>query len=206
MTDSLRFEGLRSVRKRREPLRAIVLHWTGGIGDPAQVYRTLRSRVTPNAPEGLSIHYVVGSDGLVVQMASENLVCLHAGLANEWSIGIEVVCPGFPGTLQAKEAARGVHRDLYRDSLRGRWVRMLDYTARQQEAVVVLVEALCDAFSIPKRVPCEKDGSLARRKLTSPELANFSGVLGHYHAHDQKMDPGTRPLERLRVRWSRDDA
>jgi N-acetyl-anhydromuramyl-L-alanine amidase AmpD len=89
----LRYDHLRSTRPRREQLRAIVLHWTGGT-DARQCFRTLRSRTGPHTPDGLSVHYIIGSDGEVLHTASTSLVCLHAGVANAWSIGIEVVSPG----------------------------------------------------------------------------------------------------------------
>ena len=203
MTEPLRYDHLRSTYPRREPLRAIVLHWTAGIGPPAQVYATLRGRTGPHTPDGLSIHYTVGVDGEVVQMASTKLVCLHAGIANKWSIGIEVVSPGFPGDVREKERSHGVARDEYTDSLRGRSVTMLDYTAAQTVAVERLVEKLCDETGVARAVPLDTDGSLLRRTMDESELAHFHGVMGHYHCHETKADCGTRPLERLRLKWSR---
>jgi len=202
----LSFAGLRSTRPRREPVRAIVLHWTGGAGGPAAVYRTLRTRSGPRSPDGLSIHYVVGTDGETVQMAPLSLVCLHAGIANEWSVGIEIVSPGFPmGTAHEREKKSGVRREVYADKLktsRRTGVRMLDFTEAQTAAAMLLVETLCDSLKLPRRVPIEADGALARRELRPEELARFAGVMGHYHCHPTKLDPGTAILERLRVKWS----
>lgn len=202
----LRFDHLRSTRPRTEPADLVCIHWTGGMGGPEQVYRTLLKR-------NLSIHFVIGPDGLVVQMASTSLVCAHAGKVNARSVGIEVVSPGLPGdshgnarqrlaaSVWAKEQARGVRREAYVDEIRGRRVRMLDFTTVQTEALTILVESLCDELGIPKRVPTESDGSLTRRSLTTSELSSFRGVLGHYGAHETKLDCGTLPLERLRNRW-----
>jgi N-acetyl-anhydromuramyl-L-alanine amidase AmpD len=199
----LSFAHLRSTRPRTQPCRGIVLHWTGGAGGPAQVYRTLRSRVGPRTPDGLSIHYVVSAHGEVVQMAPHDLVCLHAGVANEWTVGVEIVSPGLPTRAWDRERRGGVERAIYTDRVRGRRaVRMLDFTAAQDAAVTLLVESLCDALGIRRAVPLGADGSLLRRQMTAGELGAFSGVLGHYHCHPSKLDPGTAILERLRARWA----
>lgn len=203
--DVLSFATLRSTHVRTEPCRAIVLHWTGGSGGPAQVYRTLRSRKGPRSPDGLSVHYVVGSDGAIVQMAPHSFVCLHAGIANEWSVGIEVVSPGLPlGSAYERERKAGVQRAVYEDRMRKarRPIRMLDFTAAQNDAVTLLVESLCDTLRVKRAVPCEADGSLMRRQMTVGEMASFGGVLGHYHCHPTKLDPGTALLDRLRLRWA----
>lgn len=201
--EALSFAALRSTRVREEPCRAIVLHTTGGIGGPAQVYRTLRSRVSKGALHGLSIHYVIGAGGEVVQMAPHSFVCLHAGIANEWSIGIEIVCPLFPGASWEIERKRGVARATYRDRVRGRReVKLLDLTEAQTEATVLLVEHLSDTMRIPRRVPTD-GGGLLRRPMTPQELASFAGTCGHFQVPTKavKLDPGTRVLERLRERW-----
>lgn len=201
----LSFAGLRSTHPRTERCRAVVLHWTGGAGGPAQVYRTLRTRSGPRSPDGLSVHYVVSTAGEVVQMAPHHLVCLHAGIANEWSIGIEIVSPGLPsGSAYEREKRDGVRRMVYEDRMRGarRPIRMLAFTAAQDEAVTLLCETLCDQLELPRRVPVDADGALLRRQFTAGELAAFSGVMGHYHCHSTKLDPGTRFLDALRVRWA----
>lgn len=198
---ALRFDHLRSTHPRARPATQIVLHWTAGTHGADAVYRTLRATVGPRTPDGLSIHYVVDSDGTATQMCALDRVCLHAGAANAASVGIEVVSPGIPGSLSEGERERGVVRDEYDDRIRGRRVTMLDYTAAQAEAVSQLVEQICDRLHIPRSVPLEHDGSLMRRQMTDAELASYRGVLGHYHCHETKLDPGTRPLERLRLRW-----
>lgn len=202
MSETLSFAALRSTRPRTQACRAIVLHWTGGAGGPDAVYRTLRARRGPKTVDGLSVHYVIGSDGEIVQMAPHSFVCLHAGVANEWSIGIEVVSPGFArGTAYERERKAGVKRETYVDRIRGKRLTMLDYTEAQHASLGILIEQLCDTLRIPRRVPLESDGLLMRRQMTDAELAGFSGILGHYHCHPTKCDPGTRPMQRLMERW-----
>jgi hypothetical protein len=55
------------VRPRMEPVRGVVIHTTGGIRPPRGVFETLKSR-------RLSVHYIVGSDGEVLQTAPHSLV------------------------------------------------------------------------------------------------------------------------------------
>jgi len=202
------FAHLRSTSPRVGRPRKVVIHTSGGIRPPEGLYDTLRSRVGPRTPDGLSAHYLVGADGRTIQAAPDSLVCLHAGKANPDSIGIECVCPLFPGVAWRVEREKhGVHRNRYRDRVRGRrTVDLLDLTEAQYEALVLLVESLCDRHGIPRRVPVDRDGTLLRREMTLAELRDFEGVLGHFQvptAPTVKLDPGTAPLERLRVRWAR---
>ena len=233
------FEGLRSVRPRTEEIRAVVLHWTGGIarsttldtdgdgianhldtdddddglpdcpdadaedvGSLELLYRVLRSTKGPRTPDGISVHAGIAADGVTERWARDGLVTLHAGSVNPWTLGIEVCSPGYStGGAWAKEKARGIVRREYADWIRGWRVRMVDYTNAQLEAVAHLVEGWCDAHGIPRDVPRERDGSLMRRQMTSAELASFRGVMGHYHCHATKNDPGTSPLLWLARRW-----
>lgn len=72
-------------RKRKAPPRAFVYHWTGGTRDARGVCETLRAR-------SLSIHYVIDPDGRIVQCCDPvTTVAYHAGAANAWTIGCEIV-------------------------------------------------------------------------------------------------------------------
>lgn len=203
---ALSFAHLRSTSPRVGPPRKIVIHTSGGIRPPEGLYQTLRSRIGPRTPDGLSAHYLVGADGRTLQTAPDSLVCLHAGKANPDSIGIECVSPLFAGKAWRTEAARGVLRERYRDRVRGRRaVDLVDLTEQQDVALVLLVESLCDRHGIPRCVPLDTDGTLLRREMTLAELRGFAGVLGHFQVPTSptvKLDPGTAPLERLRVRWA----
>jgi N-acetyl-anhydromuramyl-L-alanine amidase AmpD len=203
--NALSFAHLRSTSPRTGPPRKIVIHTSGGIRPPEGLYQTLRSRIGPRTPDGLSAHYLLGADGRTLQTAPDSLVCLHAGKANLDSIGIECVSPLFPGVAWKAEQKRGVTRARYRDRVRGRrTVDLLDLTAAQGEALALLVESLCDRHEIPRRVPLDRDGTLLRREMTLAELRDFEGVLGHFQVPTSptvKLDPGTAPLDRLRVRW-----
>jgi hypothetical protein len=127
---------------------------------------------------------------------------------NDRSVGIEVVSPGIVGdpngkpsmrkahAVYTREKAAGIVRTVYAPTLRGRRPTILDYTTAQ------LVDDLCGELDVPRRVPCDAAGALIARQLTAAELEAFSGVIGHFHCHKSKLDPGVAPLERLRVRWA----
>ncbi len=180
------------------------MHHTGGIRRPEGVYETLRNRTGPHTPDGLSVHYVVGVNGETYQFAPTNVVCLHAGMVNAWTVGIEVVSPGISGSAaHTTERKSGVVRNQYTDHLHGKRVEFLDFTQKQYDALTILCDELCDKLSIDRRVPVDETGALIRQQLSIKELAAFSGVMGHYHAHQSKVDPGTRFLEHLNRRWSK---
>jgi len=199
----LTFVGLRSVRPRKEPVRAALIHWSGGNGSLDRLYAVLRGTVDRKTPDGLSVHYGVSQDGRVAQWAPEDLVCLHAGLANEWTVGWEVTCPGFPGKAWNVEKNRGVVRNEYTDRIHGRRVSMLGYTEAQYATLRTMLQDFCRRHNLPYDYPRERDGSLMARCMTPEEMRSFRGVLGHFHVspkrpgHGQKCDPGTEPFARL---------
>jgi N-acetyl-anhydromuramyl-L-alanine amidase AmpD len=196
------FVGLRSTRPRAAPPDLVVLHWTGGTGGLQRLYDVLRATTGPRSLDGLSVHAGIDTAGTVERWAPDDLVCLHAGGVNDRSLGIEVCSPGFStGSAWLAEQRRGVQRTAYEDKIRGRRARMLDYTAAQHDAVFALVTEWCDRHGIPRAFPVEADGSLMRRQMTARELARFRGVIGHYHCHDSKCDPGTAPFLELARRW-----
>lgn len=200
----LTFAGLRSVKPRTEPVRAVVLHWTGGPDrgpgaskDAAGVFRTLRNTTGPRTPDGLSIHAVLDAEGILVPMAPESLVCLHAGVANPWSIGKEIINPAFPGRVADAEKAKGTHREEYRDTLRGKVHTFLDFTPAQYATLGEWLDEVLARWKLPRAIPREKSGEWMRRQMTRAELATFRGVMGHFHCHHSKLDPGPRLFDWL---------
>jgi len=175
-------------RPRRQPVRAVVVHHTAGERGAAAVCATLRAR-------RLSIHFVVDFDGRVTQHADPaTTVTYHAGAANSWSVGIEIVSRGVaPPT--------GRVREIYEDRVHGRKVRFLRFFPEQIKAAQVLCEELCERFGLPLQVPTWRGGELVKRVLTASEQREFHGVCGHYHLSTRKVDPGTAILEELSAAW-----
>lgn len=81
---------------RKLPVSILVMHYTG-MADAASAIERLTS-----AEGGVSAHYVVNEDGVVMRLVDEGKRAWHAGLSywrgirdvNSASIGIEIVNPG----------------------------------------------------------------------------------------------------------------
>lgn len=66
-----------------------------------------------------------------------------------------------------------------------------DLTPQQYESLAKLTASLCSVLpQIRCDYPRDASGTLLTRTLTPDELANFKGVLGHYHVQKNKIDPG----------------
>ena len=164
------------VRARTEQVRAVVVHHTGGEGGAEQVCRTLRAR-------RLSVHYVIDYDGAVTQHADHDVVTYHAGQANGWTIGVEVV-------NRARPPATTAHpREAYRDVVHGRESARLRFTPAQVEACRALCRRVCAEYGLPFDVPKDPSGALITTTLAPQVLATYRGVLGHYHVTSRKIDP-----------------
>lgn len=76
-------------------------------------------------------------------------------------------------------------------SIQGREYAMYDLTPQQYESLAHLTAALCRALP---RITCDAprgaDGRITTEKLADDVLANYQGILGHYHIQKNKVDPG----------------
>ena len=123
--------------RRQRPL-AIVLHTSRGVpgrlregSRPSTTAETLALYQSRTARK-VSWHLTVDTDGDVLQQADVSTwTCWHAGHANRWTVGIELV----------------QHQDSG------------DLWSVQLTALVSVVGALCDALAIPRRYPVLADGS-----------------------------------------------
>lgn len=183
--------GLASVRLRDQPVRAVVLHHTGGEGGWERVCKTLKSRQSRGAPDGLSVHFVIDRLGTIVQTADLDLVTLHAGRANGMSVGIEITSaghghchPNFP-------------REHYYRFVRGRNTRYLKFYSEQMKSAIALTKALCAEYNLPYEVPRDFNGKVSTDVLTAEQFAGYRGVLGHLHITNSKIDPSLHLLEAI---------
>ena len=75
--------------------------------------------------------------------------------------------------------------------IQGRELTMYDLTPQQYRALARLTATLCSIFpGIRLDYPRDSAGKLITRKLPDAELANYRGILGHYHVQTNKVDPG----------------
>lgn len=220
---------------------SITLHWTGAENPASRVIQTLDA-------SDLSIHFVV-EKGRIVQTADLATMCAHAGGANAYSIGIEIVCRGFASREDVvgsdlrdrDELDWNEPRDVYTDVIGGRSVRMASYGPQQRDLAMWLVESLCGLLEIPRVVPWQRVADVRRHPHAEYAIAvpadaggngakagagasrngpgaggwyvplfdrdprrhgrakTWRGVMGHFHVHEDKMDPGTELLLAL---WS----
>ncbi len=75
--------------------------------------------------------------------------------------------------------------------INGKMMRMYDLTPQQYESLIKLTVALTKIFpNITPDYPRTADGSLETRALAPDRLANYQGLLGHFHIQPEKADPG----------------
>ena len=170
--------------RERKVTRAIVVHFTGGIGDHTQVFRTLTER-------GLSVHFVVDADGLIFQHCDTRWEAQHCKGANDFSIGIEVVCPGFPPSSHEQPP-----RTIVKETIHGIDRELTAFYPTQTESVLALVDALCTHYAIPMRVPM-RGTDVESTVVPDALLATWRGVLGHNQVSCAKVDPGLSILRAI---------
>ena len=109
-------------------------------------------------------------------------------------VGWRVVVPpalGDGGMRTAGFVARPAQENPAVGLVQGELLRQFDFTPEQYRALIHLTAALCTALP---RVRCDypHDGSgeLINHKLPNRELADYQGLLGHYHIQTNKTDPG----------------
>jgi len=75
--------------------------------------------------------------------------------------------------------------------IQGKELVQYDFTPQQYEALIKLTATLCKVFpKIECKFPVDAAGQPLYGKLSDEDLANYHGVLGHYHSTTEKVDPG----------------
>ncbi|MBI3884156.1 MAG: N-acetylmuramoyl-L-alanine amidase [Opitutae bacterium] len=91
--------------------------------------------------------------------------------------------PGFVGRPARDTPVAGVVQHLP--------LEQYDYTPEQYAALIKLTAALCRVFpNLVCAYPRDAAGKLIRHKLPDAGLANYRGLLGHFHVQTNKIDPG----------------
>jgi len=185
------------LRKRKSACRAVVVHHTAGDGNAANIYNTLRTRKSKKTGQllNLGVHFTIDRDGTITQMGDIAFVLMHAGEANDWSVGIEIANravdrPGVTSKFPREATVEKVH---------GRNQKCVKFYPEQVEACKKLVNVLCELLELPKQVPMDAQGNLLRTALPPALLKVVRGVIGHWHITDSKWDPVPHILEEVRV-------
>lgn len=91
--------------------------------------------------------------------------------------------PGFIG--------RPIRPQLIKGPVQGGEERMYDLTPQQYDSLAKLAATLCSVLpAIRCDYPKDAEGKLITHKLPDDQLANYKGILGHYHIQTNKSDPG----------------
>ena len=171
--------------RRREEVRAIVLHTTKGrrgeirsTPPPPSEAAERYARYQGRTEREVSWHFTVDVDGTVVQSADPDLwECWHAGTNNDGTVGIELV--------QLDDHA------LY---------------SVQLDALTWLIATLCDRYGIPRTFPVGADGrpwvGIIPELMKAPEGdagRSWRGVYGHRNCSRRRGagDPTDHPFVAL---------
>lgn len=175
--------------RSRAITNVVVNHWTGAENPPAAVYHNMSSHKNAfNAPEPLSVHFVVDWAGIVYQMADTELRGAHCrahGL-NATSIGIEFIGRG----NALHNPSRSVVRNLVKETLHGQAVEYYELTEAQIRAGVKLNRMLCSLYGLPFRVPIDASSEPHLSLLSDNAIRSFTGCVAHGHAEAKKVDCG----------------
>lgn len=177
-----------------KPATLLVGHWTGGhprTGPTAgpRVVRAMRGRLRDDGSlMDVSIHFVIGWDGLVWQCADLAVATVHVGRAiNERSIGVETCWPG-----TATQAERlGVQGVVETRRVRGRPVECL----RPSDELVASWARLARCLTVAGLAP----GRLEIPRVTAREGMPIAGAGEHYCAPTTKVDAAGYLLDALRA-------
>jgi N-acetylmuramoyl-L-alanine amidase len=100
-----------------------------------------------------------------------------------WLAGGRIVTPGF--------VARPARPQPIVGRVQGEQLVMMDLTNEQYTALAKLTRTLHEALpKIALDYPRDEHGALITTTLGDEQLADFQGVLGHYHIQSNKIDPG----------------
>jgi N-acetylmuramoyl-L-alanine amidase-like protein len=170
---------------RNQPLVGGVLHWTAAENPGNRVFSTLSTR-------GISVHFAMDPDGTVWQYADPGRVyTLNAGRSlgqKTWAIEIANYGMASPSRIPTSGRSRGT----YQAPVHGRMRTIADFRPVQKRNLFELADLIHTELRIPKRVLVEPDAFIRWN-----QLRNADGVMAHYHASDDKADPGPQLLDEL---------
>lgn len=186
--DAPELEGI-PARTRVHKMRQVVMHYDVTFNSRSTL-QVLRRR-------NLSYHFLIDGDNEATIYQTHNPtthVCFHAGSANNHSVGVCLNNPADPSYQDRDTQQRGRERPVRIASVHGGHVELLDFFPEQIESANELVPILCDALSIPRKVPRDIRGN-PRKEVINADA--FDGVLGHYHLTRSKIDPAPLDWEDL---------
>jgi N-acetyl-anhydromuramyl-L-alanine amidase AmpD len=108
--------------------------------------------------------------------------------------GVRVVIPAWMGDAGIRTpnfVARPTRPHLIEGSIHGQQLLQYDFTPEQYAALAKLTKALSRVLpGIRLDAPRDRQGNVLTSVLSDEDWRAFSGVLGHYHIQENKVDPG----------------
>jgi N-acetylmuramoyl-L-alanine amidase len=166
---------------------------------------------------GLSVHFMLDLDGTIYQTLDVKEKAWHATTSNDRSVGIEIANIGAyptadaaplrrwyitnpkgqfllnvpPGELRTPGMYSPVSSEPIHGLIQNQSLWMYDLTPQQYESLAHLTASLCTALP---RIRCDyprtESGGPVTLKLSDDQLNAYTGLLGHYHVQQNKVDPG----------------
>lgn len=99
--------------------------------------------------------------------------------------------PSGTGILTEDFVGRPARKEMISDKVHGRTYHQYDFTPEQYRALAKLIATVNVALPrIGIEAPRDGKDAVLTRELKAAELAEFSGIVGHLHVSDSKVDPG----------------
>jgi N-acetyl-anhydromuramyl-L-alanine amidase AmpD len=163
-------------------IRQFIVHHDG-CASAAMCFNVLQNE------RGLSCHFLMDNDGTIYQTMDLSLMAYHAGGFNTHSVGIEICNRGDAKRDPDYYRKKGQKREMTTVRIHGHVYQCFQFTPQQIDAMHALVKAVNRALpNVPLEYPQDSPGHQAWGEL--PNVAQFAGILGHYHTTRRKWDPG----------------
>ncbi len=170
-------------------IRQFVLHHDG-LFNAHQCFHVLHDE------RGLSVHFIVDSDGAIYQTLDLAYCAFHATGLNATSVGVEICNRGEVIASEEHAYDKSIARGQQQIRIHGERHKMWDFTEPQYQAMTALGQALTRLFAnLPPLYPDDGKGRQIETAISEPK--EFSGFLGHYHITQDKWDPGCFDFVRL---------
>lgn len=202
-----------SLDEARRVVDQFVIHYDA-CGTSARCFKVLHDL------RGLSVHFMLDIDGTVYQTLDLKERAWHAGTANDRSLGVEIAhigayrdmktlsgwyapdlwgwpCIRIPEAIKERDVrtpwftGRPARKEVITGAINGQDLMQYDFTDQQYDALIKLTAALNRVFPrLRLDVPRDSEGNVRAEVLSEKELAEWSGLIGHWHVTKQKIDPG----------------
>lgn len=176
-------------------VRQLLIHW-GGVNPKDLIWRLTDMR-SDKGQTPVASHISIDKD-TIVQHGDFKRMGSHAKGANRDSIGVDINQEGWRKS-QHEKRGKVVEkipnpilelnaREAYKKEVEDH-PEILSLNAQTAQTLREFILDMHEAFDIPLEVPRDADGNYRYTKLSKKEIANFNGILGHFHTSEGKWDP-----------------